>query len=130
MIGVPKGMLRLAALKLLSESSMSGTDLAKHISRATGGAWSPGPGSVYLVLGELLKKQLITELPSRGGNERRYIVSGKGKDELSRLSKETGADVRRQAELLAVYSSLAGEPELERKARSFAESLREPSRKA
>jgi len=123
MISVPKGVLRLAALKMLSESTLSGTDLAAQIRRATDGEWSPGPGSIYLILGELLKKGLITELPKREGNVRRYIISTKGKEELARLSKETESDVVRQLRLLAVYSSLAGRKELKAKVLSLAESI-------
>jgi DNA-binding PadR family transcriptional regulator len=115
LISAPKGVLRLAALRLLSESSMSGTDLSKQIERVTGGEWRPGPGSVYLILGDLLKKGLIAELPKREGNVRRYVVSSKGKEELAKLSKETEADVARQLKLLAVYSSLAGRPELQKR---------------
>jgi DNA-binding PadR family transcriptional regulator len=114
-ISVPKGALRLAALKMFSESSLSGKDLAGQISRATSGEWNPGPGSVYLILKELLKKGLITELPKREGNTRRYIISGKGKDELARLVKDTESDVARQLRLLAVYSALAGKPDLKAK---------------
>ena len=123
MISVPKGVLRLAALKMFSESSLSGTDLAKEIRRVTGGEWSPGPGSIYLMLGELLRKGLITELPKREGNVRRYIISGKGKEELGRLTKETESDVARQLRLLAVYSALAGRKELKAKVLSLAEGL-------
>ena len=123
MISAPKGVLRLAALKMLSESSLSGTDLALQVQRVTAGAWKPGPGSIYLVLKELLKKGLITELPKREGNVRRYVISTKGKAELARLSRETLADVKRQAELLAVYSFLAGNTELEGKVRAFSSTL-------
>ena len=125
-ISVPKGILRLAALKMLSESSLSGKDLAGQISRATAGEWNPGPGSIYLILGELLKKGLITELPKREGNVRRYIISGKGKDELSRLVRETESDVARQLRLLAVYSALAGRKQLKDKVMAAAESLASP----
>lgn len=123
MISVPKGVLRLAALKMFSESSLSGTDLATQIRRVTGGEWNPGPGSIYLMLGELLRKGLITELPKREGNVRRYIISGKGKEELSRLTKETESDVARQLRLLAVYSALAGKKELKAKVLSLADTL-------
>jgi len=123
LISAPKGILRLAALKMLSESSLSGTDLATQIRRVTGGEWNPGPGSIYLMLGELLKKGLITELPKREGNMRRYIISGKGKEELARLTKETESDVARQLRLLAVYSSLAGRKELKAMVLSLADSL-------
>ena len=124
MISVPKGVLRLAALKMLSESSLSGTDLSAQIRRATDGEWSPGPGSIYLILGELLRKGLITELPKREGNVRRYIISSKGKEELSRLAKESETDVARQLRLLAVYSALAGRKELKAKVLTLAETLR------
>jgi len=123
MISVPKGVLRLAALKMLSESSLSGTDLAAQIRRVTGGEWSPGPGSIYLILGDLLRKGLITELPKREGNVRRYIISGKGKEELAKLAKETETDVARQLRLLAVYSALAGRKELKAKVLSLADTL-------
>jgi DNA-binding PadR family transcriptional regulator len=123
LIGVPKGILRLATLKMLSESSLSGSGLANQISRATGGKWNPGPGSIYLILKELLKKGMITELPKREGNVRRYIISGKGKAELARLTKETETDVSRQLRLLAVYSALAGREELKAKVSAFADSL-------
>ena len=123
MISAPKGVLRLAALKMLSESSMSGSDLAEEIGRVSGGEWRPGPGSIYLILGELLKKGLITELTKREGNVRRYIISGKGKAELEKMARMTEGDVARQLKLLAVYSSLAGKQDLERKVRSLAETV-------
>lgn len=119
-ISVPKGLLRLAALKMLSESSLSGADLANQIRRATGGEWNPGPGSTYLMLGELRKKGLVNELPKREGNVRRYIISGKGKAELARLAREAESDVARQLRILAVYSSLAGRKELKEKLSSLA----------
>jgi DNA-binding PadR family transcriptional regulator len=125
MISVPKGVLRMAALKMLSESSLSGTDLAAQIGRATGGEWVPGPGSIYLILGELRKRGLITELPKREGNVRRYIISGKGKEELAKLSRETESDVARQLRLLAVYSALAGRKDMSDQLLSEAGALRQ-----
>ena len=123
MISVPKGVLRLAALKMLSESSLSGTDMAAQIRRVTSGGWNPGPGSIYLILGELLKKGFINELPKREGNTRRYIISAKGKEELARLTKEVESDVARQLSLLAVYASLAGRKELKSKVITLARGL-------
>jgi DNA-binding PadR family transcriptional regulator len=123
MMYAPKGILRLAALKMLSESSMSGTDLAGQIERVTLGEWRPGPGSIYLMLGELLRKGLITELPKRDGNVRRYIISGKGKEELARLMRTSDADVTRQLKLLAVYSALAGKEHLQDKLLSIARDI-------
>jgi len=123
MISVPKGVLRLASLKLLSESSMSGRDLAAAIERASGGEWRPGPGSIYLILSELLGKGMISELPRRGGNVRRYIISGKGKEELAKLSKEIESNVSRQLKLLGLYSLLAGRVELQKRLQGLAEGV-------
>ena len=123
MISVPKGMLRMAALKLLSGSSMSGADLAGEVERMTHGEWKPGPGSIYLILSELLRKGLITELSKREGNVRRYIISAKGKGELSKLSGGTNADVARLLRLLGVYSGLAGEAALQKKVNALADDL-------
>ena len=113
----------MAALKMLSGSSLSGAGLSEEIGRVTGGEWKPGPGSIYLILGELLKKGLITELTKREGNVRRYIISGKGKAELEKMERATEGDIARQLRLLSVYSSLAGKPDLGRKVRSLAESV-------
>lgn len=124
MISAPKGLLRLATLKLLTESSMSGTALAQQIGRVSDGEWTPGPGSIYLILRELLERGLITELPKRGGNVRRYVVSGKGKEELARLSKETHRSVARQLRLLAVYSALSGREDLRKRLLSAAGEIR------
>ncbi|MDA4119426.1 MAG: PadR family transcriptional regulator, partial [Thaumarchaeota archaeon] len=107
----------------LSESSLSGSGLADQIRRVSGGEWNPGPGSIYLILAELLKKGLITELPKREGNVRRYIISGKGKEELAKITKLTESDVSRQLRLLAVYSALAGRKELSAKVTALADDL-------
>jgi len=93
---------------------MSGTALAEHIARVSEGEWKPGPGSIYLILGELLRQGLITELPKRGGNLRRYVISSRGKDELSKLSREASNGVGRQLRLLAVYSALSGRTDIQK----------------
>jgi DNA-binding PadR family transcriptional regulator len=104
---------------MLSESSMSGSDLAEEIKRITEGDWRPSPGSIYLMLKELLNKGLITELTKREGSIRRYIISSKGKVELEKLEQNAEEDVTRQLRLLAVYSSLAGNHNLEKRVRSL-----------
>lgn len=82
-----------------------------------------GTGFGLPILGELLRKGLITELTKREGNVRRYIISGKGKAELEKMVRATEGDIARQLKLLAVYSSLAGKQDLEGKVKSLAESL-------
>ena len=70
-----------------------------------------------------MNKGLITDHPKREWNTRRYIISGKGKEELARLTKETESDVARQLRLLAVYSALAGRKELKERVLSIANAL-------
>jgi DNA-binding PadR family transcriptional regulator len=105
-------MLRLAALRMLSESSLSGADLQVQIVRNSGGEWRPGPGSTYFILAELLRKGLIVELPKRAGTTRRYVISTKGREELSRLSKDSQKEVGRQLKLLSSYAQLSGKEAL------------------
>ncbi len=125
LISVPKGLLRLAALRLLSESSLSGVDLQKQIVRASNGVWNPGPGSIYFMLRELLKKGLIVELPKRGGGTiRRYLISSAGREELARLTKVTEGEVSRQLALISLYSFLAGKEDLKKKVQELADGIR------
>jgi len=124
LISAPKGVLRMAALKMLSESSLSGAGLAEEVGRVSGGEWKPGPGSIYLILGDLLRKGLITELTKREGNVRRYIISGKGKVELEKMERATEYDVARQLKLLGVYLTLAGKDDLGIKVKALAETVR------
>ena len=123
MISVPKGLLKLAALRMLSESSLSGADLQNQIIRRSGGEWRPGPGSIYFILKELLKKALIVELPRRGGTTRRYVISTKGREELSRLSGEADSEVSKLLKLLSLYSTLAGREKLHTKVAGLVDEL-------
>ncbi len=125
MLSVAKGMLRMAALRMLSDSSLSGADLQKQIVRDSVGEWKPGPGSTYFILAELLKKGLIVELPKRAGTTRRYVISTRGRAELSRLSKESEKEVGRQLRLLSTYAHLSGREALRKTLLDLAKGLSE-----
>jgi len=101
MISAPKGLLKLVSLQLFSESSLSGAELQEEIRKTSEEVWKPGPGSIYFLLEELRKGELIVELPKRGGTVRRYVISNKGKTELSKLKAEIDDEIRRQLKLLA-----------------------------
>ena len=120
MISAPRGILKLAMLRLLSESSLSGLELQRQVERLSSGNWKPGPGSIYFVLSALRRKEMIVELPHRGGTTRRYVISSGGRAELSRLSGGARREIRRQLELLAFYCSLAVDPLLEKSLRTTA----------
>jgi DNA-binding PadR family transcriptional regulator len=120
MISAPRGLLKLVSLQLLSESSLSGSELQEQIRRTSTGAWKPGPGSIYFMLDELRKNELVVELPSRGGTTRRYVISSKGKATLEKLRGAVAGEVKKQPELLAVYSEVAKDEKLAGKLRSLA----------
>ena len=97
-------------LQLFSESSLSGAELQEEIRKTSEGVWKPGPGSIYFLLEELRKGELIVELPRRGGTIRRYIISNKGKAELSKLRGAISDEVKRQLKLLAFCCDRTSNP--------------------
>lgn len=120
MASAPRGLLKVIALQLLSESSLSGAELQDQIRRTSGGAWKPGPGSIYFMIRGLRDAGMIVELPGGKGTTRRYVISNKGKAELQKKKGEVGREVRKQVELLAYYSDLAGEKSLSATLRQIA----------
>ena len=112
MASAPRGLLRLIALQMLSESSLSGSELQEQIRRSSAGAWEPGPGSIYFMVAELRKGDLIVELPPTTGTTRRYVISNKGRAELERLRGTVQKETRKQLEILAYYCELAGDRKL------------------
>jgi DNA-binding PadR family transcriptional regulator len=112
MVSAPRGLLKLIALQLLSESSLSGAELQEQIRRSSAGVWKPGPGSIYFMIRELREDQMIVELPGGSGTTRRYVISNKGKAELVRKKTEVGKEVRKQLEILAYYCNQVGDSKL------------------
>ena len=112
MASAPRGLLKLIALQLLSESSLSGAELQEQIGKSSEGAWKPGPGSIYFMIKGLREDELIVELPGSNGTSRRYVISNRGKAELEKKRGEVGKEVRKQLEILAYYCSLAGNRKL------------------
>jgi len=112
MVSAPRGLLKLIALQLLSESSLSGAELQDQIRRSSAGVWKPGPGSIYFMIRELREDDMIVELPGGSGTTRRYVISNKGKAELVKKKTEVGKEVRKQLEILAYYCKLVGDSKL------------------
>jgi DNA-binding PadR family transcriptional regulator len=123
MISAPKGLLRLVALQLLSESSLSGAELQEQIRRTSSGVWKPGPGSIYFMMSELRDRELVVELPHRGGTTRRYVISNKGKAELEKMRGAVQGETKKQLEILAYYCELANDKRLGAGLRTLAESI-------
>ncbi len=119
MIETPKGILRLVALSLLSRSSLSGRDLSEQLSIMSSGLWKPSPGSIYPILSSLLNEGMIAEVPRKQGNVRRYIVTSKGKQELSKLQKEAEESIVRQLGLLSLAAEIIGNEDLKKRIQSI-----------
>lgn len=120
MVSAPRGLLMLIALQLLSESSLSGAELQEQIRLTSSEAWMPGPGSIYFMIAELRKKELVVELPARGGPTRRYVISNKGRAELEKMRKVARGEIKKQLELLAYYSEQADDKKLGKEIKDLA----------
>lgn len=120
-ISAPRGLLKLVSLQLFSESSLSGAELQEEIRKTSEGVWKPGPGSIYLLLEGLRKGEYIVELPHRGGTVRKYVISNKGKAELTKLKGEIDGGVRRQLRLLAYCCDNTSNPKMAEGLRKLSE---------
>lgn len=76
---VPKGFLRYQVLELLSEKSLSGSEIMREIEKRTNGCWRPSPGSVYPLLAWLQDNGYIREVPVEEGGVRRYTLTEEGR---------------------------------------------------
>lgn len=61
-----RGDIRAAVLRLLSEQPMHGYQMMQEVSARSGGAWSPGAGSVYPTLQLLADEGLVTAEETAG----------------------------------------------------------------
>jgi len=81
-ISGPRGLLRPYILSRLSKKPMSGYDLMSDLDALTGGAWHPGPGSIYPILEDLKKKGLIGVITKGQRSKHVYTLTGKGRETL------------------------------------------------
>ena len=85
---VPRGILRLYILSMLSEKPETGYSIMRIIEDKTEGAWRPGPGTVYPLLRSLVKEGLLEKAESSGGGATvKYSVTKKGKQELEEMQR-------------------------------------------
>jgi DNA-binding PadR family transcriptional regulator len=90
---VPKGILRINVLKLLSKEPMSGSELAEEITRKT--AWTPSPGSIYPLLKRLGKQKIIIRYPAEeSADMKRFVLTDKGREFLKQHQERK--DLRRR----------------------------------
>jgi len=75
-IGVPKGMLRHLALKILEKQPMSGSEIVDRIHEYTD--WRPSPGSIYPLLAHLQEEGLIEPHPDEDPSLKRFKLTEQG----------------------------------------------------
>lgn len=69
--------------------------------------WTPSPGSVYFLLGEMEKSGLLLRVPTGEPGIKRYVSSEKGKLNLANFKIDAKKNLYRQLILSRVLSDLA-----------------------
>ncbi len=91
-----RGFLRLIVLKRFSEkdkygnySSLTGMDLINFVSDHSNGKWVPSPGSIYPILAEMQKLDMIEETASRNRKEKSYRITEIGLEVYRKLRSQS-----------------------------------------
>jgi DNA-binding PadR family transcriptional regulator len=105
---VPRGILRLYILSMLSKREETGYSIMRTIEDKTEGAWRPGPGTVYPLLRSLLKEGLL----ERAGSSRetgatvKYSVTKKGRQELEEMQRMLASAGKRERVMIRLFADL------------------------
>ncbi|PKL70174.1 MAG: hypothetical protein CVV30_02075 [Methanomicrobiales archaeon HGW-Methanomicrobiales-1] len=93
--GKERSLLALYILHTLQERPKSGYDLLKEIAETTGGAWEPSKGTIYPLLKQLKKEELIEGAPTETRGKTLFSVTEKGLTTLATI-REMGRDHHRK----------------------------------
>jgi DNA-binding PadR family transcriptional regulator len=72
-----RGDIQTAVLRLLAESPMHGYQIIQELANRSGGAWNPGPGSVYPTLQAMEEQDLVTS--TMDGSKRVFSLTDAGR---------------------------------------------------
>jgi DNA-binding PadR family transcriptional regulator len=103
----PKGLLKMLILKFTSTRPVTGVEIMEDVPKMTEDLWSPSPGSVYYLLGEMEKYGLILHVPTGEPGIKRYVSSEKGKLVLENFKLDIKKNLYRQLVMMRVLSDLA-----------------------
>lgn len=103
----PKGLLKMLILKIASSRPVTGVEIMEQVPRMTENVWSPGPGSVYYLLGEMQDAGLLIHVPTGESGIKRYVSSEKGKVSLDAFKLDAQRNLHKQMIMLRVLSDLA-----------------------
>jgi len=104
---VPRGILRLYILSMLSKHPETGYSIMRTIEDKTEGAWRPGPGTVYPLLRSLVKEGLLEKAGSpEGGAIVKYSVTRKGVQELEEMQRSLASAGKRERVMIRLFADL------------------------
>lgn len=104
---VPRGILRLYILSMLSKRQETGYSIMRTIEDKTEGAWRPGPGTVYPLLRSLLKEGLLEKGGSpQDGVAVKYSVTRKGEQELEEMQRTLASAGKRERVMIRLFADL------------------------
>ena len=103
----PKGLLKMLILRIASTKPVTGVEIMQDVPQMTENLWSPSPGSVYYLLGEMEEDGLIIRVPTGEPGLKRYVSSEKGKLSLETFKLDVKRNLYRQLVMLRVLSDLA-----------------------
>ncbi len=85
--GKKRGLLALFILHSLHQAPKSGYGLIKEITEKTKGHWIPSKGTLYPLLQQMEKDQLIMGMETGPRSRKNYGLTVKGEDTLSQIKK-------------------------------------------
>jgi DNA-binding PadR family transcriptional regulator len=104
---VPRGILRLYVLSMLSKRQETGYSIMRAIEDKTEGAWRPGPGTVYPMLRSLVKEGLLEKPDSEKETTTvKYSVTKKGKQELEEMQRTLASAGKRERVMIRLFADL------------------------
>ena len=104
---VPRGILRLYILSMLSTHQETGYSIMRTIEDKTEGAWRPGPGTVYPLLRSLVKEALLERVGSTETSTTvKYSVTKKGRQELEEMQRTLASAGKRERVMIRLFADL------------------------
>jgi len=94
-------------LKIASSKPVTGVEIMEEVPGMTENLWSPSPGSVYYLLGEMEEHGLVIQVPTGEMGVKRYVSSEKGKLALASFKLDAQRNLYRQLIMLRVLSDLS-----------------------
>jgi DNA-binding PadR family transcriptional regulator len=123
----PKGLLKILILKIATQRATTGVEIMDEVPRMTENVWSPSPGSVYYLLGEMEEMGLLIHVPTGEAGIKRYVSSEKGKLTLENFKLDAQKNLYKQMAMLKVLSDLAENKLVSDAISSLTEKIQVPS---